>query len=584
MTQTQQNPILSHVTMEQLNPKTCAVYENTQTIIEKLTAARDRGSKLVVMTELAVTGYCVSDLLEDVDFLEVNKEALDKIAPATKGIIAVVGFIDYDPNSLQEDGRMTKYNAAAVFCDGKLERIVHKQLLPNYRYFDDKRFFTKGEPTSPIEVTLNGESLSLGVVICEDLWDQHYKDKPVKSLTDQGAEIILCINASPTYPGKFEVRDSIIREHIAAAQVPVVYTNTVGAADIGKTIICFDGESLAYNASGNLVAKGKKFAAESIDVDLLSSETVKNPEMLREQHLFEGLVMSLKDYADKSGFKKAVVPVSGGIDSALGLAIAVAAFGAENVKAYNLPSKYNTGETKEIAEKLAANFGVEYKIIPIQKIDDDIRAEFEANNHPITAKVAKENIHARIRGLLMMLESNDQGSLLISCGNKTEIALGYCTLYGDMCGGVSVLGDLDKYRDIYGVSRYVNQRYGREMIPEATFKLKPSAELSEGQYDPFDYSVVSPLVDDFIIGRMSPAALIKKFQDGTINWAPDSEGKTVYDKHTVETFSALVKSTYRQFVTPVHKRLQGAPIISVTERTFGFDLREPLINGWRGKQ
>jgi NAD+ synthase (glutamine-hydrolysing) len=252
--------------------------------------------------------------------------------------------------------------------------------------------------------------------------------------------------------------------------------------------------------------------------------------------------------------------------------------------AYNLPSRFNSETTKGIAAKVARALGVGYGVIPIQDIDEHVRAEFEQHAHPMTQGFTRENLHARIRGLLMMAESNDTGALLISCGNETEIALGYATLYGDMCGGVSLIGDLSKL-DVYRLARYVNSRHGAEMIPEETFQIRPSAELSANQFDPFDYYVVAPVVGELVERRRSPAELIALFDARELDAArfvPDQDGRTVYDKHSSETFMAVVYDSFRRVRRSVYKRLQGPPIVVVTERAFGFDLRETIINGWEG--
>src|SRR3989338_3463157 len=479
------------IALAQISPVTGDLRGNTETIIGEIAAARDKGADMVIFPEMAITGYCISDLIEEREFVDDNKKMLGEIAKNAGGIAVVVGFIDYDGKKRNEDGKIRKYNAAAVLQDGKIIGIAHKSLLPNYRYFDDKRYFSPGEERKPIEAKIKGRIAKLGVSICEDMWDSNYEIKPVRELADKGAEIIININASPFTPGKFAKREGIITRHIKENGLPFIYLNTVGAADNGKNIIPFDGESLVYDCFGNLIARGKKFEEEKFFAEL---ELKKR-----------GIA------AEKPVFNREIIPISGGIDSSLGLAICVEAFGKENVIAYNLPSMFNTETTKSIAKRLAGNLGVEYRIIPIQEIDNKIKDIFETNNHKIENKTARENLHARIRGILMMLESNDTFSLLISNGNKTEIGLGYSTLYGDMCGGLSIIGDLSKV-DVYKISRYVNEKFGKEIIPEEAFTIKPSAELSEGQYDPFDYYVTSPVVNMLVEKRLSPNEIIGLFR------------------------------------------------------------------------
>ena len=573
------------VALAQINPVSGDLVANTAKILDAIAAATARGADLVVTPEMCLPGYCIGDLIENDAFVDANETAMLRIAAAAKGITAVVGVIDRDARARNEHGLLRRYNAAAVVRDGRVLQRAHKSLLPNYRYFDDKRFFTPAATREPLTIETRQGPVTVGVSICEDLWDEFYTVKPLRELTERGASVLLNINASPYYPGKRQTRERLIREHIDVLRRPVVYVNTVGAADNGKNIIPFDGESVVYDASGRLVAAGRQWEEDLLVVDLDAvGPPIDLPPSDREGEMYDALVMSLRDYMHKLGFTRLIVPVSGGIDSALAVTIAVDAVGAGHVSAFNLPSRHNTETTRSIAARLAAALGVNYGVIPIQGIDECVRAAFEAHAHPIEHGLTRENLHARIRGLLMMAESNDSGALLISCGNETEIALGYATLYGDMCGGLSLIGDLSK-TDVYRLARHANARHGREIIPEETFHIVPSAELADGQFDPFDYAVVAPIVGEFMEHRTSPADLVRQFERrelDAVRFAPDDRGRTPYDKFTADTFRAVVYDCFRRMRRSVYKRLQGPPIVVVSERAFGFDLRETIINNWEG--
>ncbi len=571
------------IALAQLNPTSGDINANTAKIIDAIAAASAQGADLLITPEMAIPGYCIGDLVEDAGFLAANEQALQRIAAAAATLTAIVGFIDHDPAARNDSGTILKHNAAAVVSGGRVVQRVHKSLLPNYRYFDDKRYFAPASRREPVDVAIGGQTVRLGVSICEDMWDEFYAVKPLPELVAKGAEVLVNINASPFYPAKRHERDALIRRHIAQLGKPFVYVNTAGAADNGKNIIPFDGESLVYAGDGRLLAVGRQFAEDLVIVDTDGpSRTL--PAVVREREMYDALVMALRDYMHKTGFSRAIVAVSGGIDSALALAIAVDALGADNVSAFNMPSQFNTETTRSIAADLARTLGVHYGVIPIQDLADRMQRTFEQHAHPIARGFTRENLQARIRGILMMAESNDTGALLISCGNETEIALGYATLYGDMCGGISLIGDLSKI-DVYRLARHVNDRHGAEKIPEAAFQIVPSAELAANQFDPFDYAVVAPLVGEMVERRRSPAELLTLFERRALDpdrFLPDKDGRTVYDKHTAETFTAVLADTAGRLRRSVYKRLQGPPIVVISERAFGFDLRETIINGWTG--
>lgn len=476
--------------------------------------------------------------------------------------------------------------------NGKVVQVVRKRLLPSYRYFDDKRYYEPGREVEPVTLAVAGGTVKVGVLICEDLWDEGYELKPTAAYADKGTEYLVCINASPfvgSNPGQRDGkrfrRQQILQHQIRRYGVPIVYVNTVGIGDNGKNIIPYDGASLAYDRRARLVAALERFREDQKTVIFEDGcgDPVPDIPLEREAEIYQALVMSVRDYYDKIGiFKEVLEAVSGGIDSALGTAIAFDAMGKDLVRLYNLPSRYNSSKTQELARQLARNFDLQYHVIPIQDMVDRVTADFTKYLHPIRNQVTMENLQSRIRGLIMMAESNDRQALLLTNGNETEIALGYATLYGDMVGGISVIGDLPK-TDVYRLAEYVNRKAGRPMIPEEIFRIPASAELREDQVDPFDYAVVGPMVNDFTEMGWSPDELVERFRLRELSQDKYRvDGALPYDKYSVEEFSQLAHRLYRGLSQSVYKRLQGAPIVAVSERAFGFDLRETIINGWNG--
>jgi NAD+ synthase (glutamine-hydrolysing) len=577
------------ISIAQINPKTGDLRGNRDRILAAIEAGRRDGAHVVVLPEMCLTGYCLDEkLLLNRQFLRENRRVLfEEIAPACTDLAVVVGFVDFEEGQQGPGQDPVRYNAAAVCHRGVVRQLVYKRLLPSYRYFDDKRYFRPGTEIEPLGLSFPEGDVRIGVLICEDLWDEQYELKPCRVYHDKGVDYLFCINASPfvgsnpgARDGKRFLREALIRRQIDRFGVPIVSVNTVGAGDNGKNVLPFDGASCAYDRSKQMVASLKSFAEDQATVvfENGSADPVDPPEFDREAEIFQALAMSVRDYYNKVGvFKGVLEAVSGGIDSALGTAIAYEAMGPDLLTLYNLPSRYNSSRTQQAARELAENFGLEYKVVPIQRMVDRILSDFEENLHPVEHSLTIENLQARVRGLIMMAESNDREALLLTNGNETEIALGYATLYGDMVGGLAVIGDLSK-PDVYRLARYVNRKWGRPVIPEDIFEIPASAELSEGQVDPFDYEVVGPLVSSYVEHGLSPADMIELFRKRELN--PASFGETLYRRYSVEQFSELSVKLYRSLNRSVYKRMQAAPIIVVSERSFGFDLRETIINGW----
>ncbi|MCX8176676.1 MAG: NAD+ synthase [Candidatus Bathyarchaeota archaeon] len=552
------------VAMAQINAVVGDIYGNIEKIQEFLELARDCGADIVAFPELAVTGYPPQDLLYEREFVKANKEYLWKLINENRELVGIVGFVDY------EDGAL--YNAAAVFKGNKILAVVHKTLLPTYDVFDETRYFKPSKNIAPVKIDINGEKLLVGVEICEDLWDEEYSVKVTDILAAKGAELIINISASPFYVGKRFVRMKLLQEKSKKNGVPIFYVNLVG----GQDELVFDGQSLAVDKTGNLIAVGKQFSEDlviaDLDVENGTAEKVEMPPYCKEQEMFNALVLGVKDYFRKTGFRKAIVGMSGGIDSSLTTCIAVEALGAENVIGVYMPSKYSSQQSKEDAQKLAKNLGILFVEIPIQEIVEAYmktleRPLEEIRNHFALTKesddpVADENIQPRIRGNILMDISNrlkELKVLVINTGNKTELALGYCTLYGDMTGGIGALGDVSKL-EVYRLARYVNTKAGREIIPENVFKKKPSPELKENQYDPFDFEIVSPLVDDIIEKRKGKWELLEKGYPGE-----------------------LVEDTYLRIKRAEYKRRQAPPCIKITPKAFGIGWKMPIVNRWNGQ-
>ena len=525
----------------QINPTVGAINQNKKSIFDWYHRAVGLGADLVVFPELALIGYPPQDLLLRNRFIENAKDALDEIAQKST-IPIILG------NTMMEDNKL--YNCA-FFCE-KGEIISHykKRLLPTYDVFDEARYFTSGSEPCVVKVSINGENVYLGLQICEDLWDKNYSCDLVEELKAKGAEIIINLSASPYRVDRLFDRCELIQSKASDNRLSYLYCNLVGAQDE----LIFDGQSLAYNKNGELIAQGKAFEEEILMVDINNSQTIDLKDSRREEKIYNALVLGVKDYFKKTNHSEAVIGLSGGIDSSLTACIAVDALGKENVHGVSMPSKFSSQHSKDDAKLLSENLGVDYRTISIESIVNSFEESLKASYNGSEPGVAEENIQARARGSIIMALSNKFNWLVLSTGNKTELAMGYCTLYGDMNGGLAVISDLSK-TDVYALSKWLNEDAGFERIPLSSIDKPPSAELRPEQVDPFDYDVVSPLVTALIDNQKSPSELIKEGAD-----------------------SGLVKDISNRIRINEYKRRQAAPGLKVTSKAFGMGRRVPIIN------
>ncbi|MFC1486667.1 NAD+ synthase [Thermoproteota archaeon] len=554
------------IVMAQINSTVGDLEGNVSKIKNFLVEAKNCGADLVVFPELAVTGYPPQDLLLENGFVEKNKKALEAmISDNDVDVVGVVGFVDINGNDF--------FNAAAIFKKNKIVGIVYKTLLPTYDVFDEDRYFKpyNEEDIAPISVLMDGKDVRLGVEICEDLWDHNYDVKVTDLLAKRGAELIVNISASPFLVGKHLERNKLVREQAIKSGVPIFYVNLVG----GQDELVFDGQSVGVDKTGNLIVLGKQFEEDlitiDIDLELGTAQKIETPVHDKTEEMFNAIVLGIRDYFMKSGFEKAIVGMSGGIDSSVTSCIAVEALGKENVIGVSMPSRFSSNHSKSDAQQLAENLGICFVKVMIQDIVDSFHKQLEKPLEQIREHygrkeeadddVADENIQPRARGNILMDISNrlkDLKILVLNTGNKTEVALGFCTLYGDMAGGIGALGDVSKL-EVYKLAEYVNKKAFKQMIPQSVLEKKPSPELKPCQFDPFDFDVVSPLVDEIIENRRSKQDLIEMG----------------YPREVVEdTFKRVRNSEY--------KRRQATPSIKITPKAFGIGRKMPMVNKYKG--
>ena len=525
----------------QINPTVGAIKQNKELILKKYQEAINLGAELIVFPELALIGYPPQDLLLRNKFINNAEIALDEIAKQST-IPIIIG------STLAENDQL--YNCSYVCANGQVVDHYKKILLPTYDVFDEDRYFKSGDQPVIVEISIGSKIKKIGLQICEDLWAHTYSRNLVDQLKNAGAELIINISASPYRVDRLVDRCNLIKTKVDNAGIPFLYCNLVGAQDE----LIFDGQSVAYDSKGNLIAQGNSFVEEIVIVDFDNQDSIELNVLQREEKIYNALVLGVKDYFIKTGHSEAVLGLSGGIDSSLTACIAVDALGSDNVHGVSMPSKYSSEHSKNDAKELAQNLGIDFQVVSIKSIVDSFEHSLKASYNGTEPGVAEENIQARSRGSIIMALSNKFNWLVLSTGNKTELAMGYCTLYGDMNGGLSVISDLSK-TDVYALSRWVNENSDKERIPLNSIDKPPSAELKPNQIDPFDYDVVSPLVTALVDNQKSPSQLIK-------------EGA---DPELVEDISKRIRINE-------YKRRQAAPGLRVTSKAFGMGRRVPIIN------
>ena len=568
------HPSQLRLAMAQINTVVGDVDGNAQKCIEWIDRAREADADIVTFPELALTGYPPEDLLLKPQFIDANLAALDKVVSRTRDIAAIIGFVDR---------RDDIFNAAAIAQNGKLVTSYHKIYLPNYGVFDEFRYFRQGHQCPVLQLG----RVTIGVSICEDIW---YPDGPVfQQAISGGAEVIINISSSPYDAGKRRWRERMLATRASDNTVIVAYNNVVG----GQDELVFDGDSLIFDENGNLMARGKQFEEDLIVVDLDVESVFRKrlhdprrrqqkfnvsappevfplaarsrghsamaqapqPEVLSEDaEIYRALVVGTHDYVIKNGFKKVVLGLSGGIDSALTACVAVDALGSANVVGVLMPSEFSSRGSVEDAEQLGKNLGIELLTIPISDVLESFTTALKAGFKGAKPDVTEENIQARIRGTYLMALSNKFGWLVLSTGNKSEISTGYCTLYGDMAGGFALLKDVMK-TTVYRLAVYCGR------IPAATIEKPPSAELRPNQLDTDSlppYDVLDPILKAYVEDDRSFSEMIDMgFEE------------------------QLVRRVIRMVDTNEYKRRQAAPGVKITRRAFGRDRRMPITNRFR---
>ncbi len=581
--------------LAQIEVKPLEIRKNLEKIFEYIERAKRAGLEAVVFPEMAVSGYLIGDEWENEDFVDELIEANEEIKKRSGGIVVIWGSLDVDRQKKNEDGRWRKYNAGFVAFDGKwveggLGRgRTYKTLMPKYREFDDERHFyslqkyavEQGVSLPSVLKPFESGWGKIGVMMCEDMWSDDYGINPSSILVQNGAEIIVNLSCSPWTINKNDKRHRVVKERQKEIEVPYLYCNDVGIQNNGKNIFIFDGGSTVYNPAGEVIQELKPFEEGLLVYDQKASGVIKKTRKDDSTaEIWNGITYAISKFFERMPSKKVIIGLSGGIDSSVVACLLVSALGSENVIGINMPSKYNSDLTRNAAEKLAKNLGIVYKVIPIQdSVDLTIKqlvdAGFEVNT------LAKENIQARDRGSrILAAVAGTLGAVFTNNGNKTETALGYCTLYGDVNGAIAPIADLYKGQ-VYELARYANKILG-EVIPSQILDVVPSAELSEnqdvtvGKGDPMIYPYHDKLIRAFVEWRWGREKILNFYRSGEITKVFGLE-KSISEYFANEVDFALdLEDKWRKYKLAVFKRVQAPPIIALSRRAFGFDLREAI--------
>jgi NAD+ synthase (glutamine-hydrolysing) len=546
------------IALSQLNFHIADFEGNREIITRSIKKAKSDGADLIVFSELAVCGYPPQDLLESKDFYENCRESVEMIAKHCTNIAAIIGSPSINPNPLGKK----LYNSAFFLYDGKIQTVVHKALLPTYDIFDEYRHF---EPCRDFHV-VEFKEYRIALTICEDLWDDQPNDNPfgktklytispMDELAKQSPDFIINIAASPFSYNKEKIKKQIFIDKAVRYKLPLFYVNQIGA----NTELIFDGGSMVIGANGKVFSEMDMFQEDYMVYDVkpvIAGNFKSEPEIIKEdvEKIHDALILGIRDYFRKMGFEKAILGLSGGIDSAVTLALATEALGKENVRVLLMPSQYSSDHSVYDAITLAENLDVRFDVIPIHDIFHQLENTFRPLFSGIEQDVTEENIQARVRGVMLMAVSNKFGHILLNTSNKSEAAVGYGTLYGDMNGGLSVLGDVYKTR-VYELANFINR--AKEIIPIHTIKKPPSAELRPGQLDSDslpEYHILDQILHYYIEDQLSSDEIVK----------------FGFEKQLTDRVIQMVnRNEYKRFQTP--------PILRVSSKAFGIGRRVPIV-------